>query len=256
MVNLTYISKSNTIVKNSRYNLGLQPTSTLKHGAGELSRTLLYFDVNELVNRYNDKTYGNDIKKLHHTLIMENCGSFDNENMERTSSFDIILFKLPQEWDEGIGFNNKNDYYVNSKQVLSCDGSNWYKPMNGMEWPEEGVYSNTTLALEYDKFSRGENSIVIGRQHFDYGNERFEIDITNYVNELILKNGKNNYGIGVAFSPMTEEKNEETVKYISYFNNKTNTYFKPYVRTICDVDICDDRASFYLNKNNKLYLYA
>ena len=36
----------------------------------------------------------------------------------------------------------------------------------------------------------------------------------------------------------------------------TNTYYEPYVETIIDDTITDDRNYFYLNKANSLYLYV
>ena len=36
------------------------------------------------------------------------------------------------------------------------------------------------------KFLNGEESIIVGTQHFDYGNENLEIDITKYVNDTII----------------------------------------------------------------------
>ena len=53
-------------------------------------------------------------------------------------------------------------------------------------WDEEGVYSNETLSKEYDKFSSDcGSSIIIGRQHFDIGNENIKLDITDIFNKFI-----------------------------------------------------------------------
>ena len=266
MINKTYISKSTTIVKNSEYNFGLNPISEINYG-DIISRALIYFDIDKIKGKILDKTY-NDVSKLKHILKLTNCGSIDQRHIndkiiasdlngikERATSFDVILFTIPQKWDAGRGFDYGSEIWLNGKATYSKHGCNWFQASDGYYWPEDGIYSNTTLAQEYDKYSNNEDSIIIGRQHFDYGNENFEIDITNVVNKFI--NGEiENYGIGIAFSPLLEESNPNITQYIGFFNNNTNTFFEPYLETIYDEYISDDRASFYLNKQNKLYLYS
>jgi hypothetical protein len=127
--------------------------------------------------------------------------------------------------------------------------------MNGLKWDEEGIYENDTLSKEYDKWASGEDSIVIGRQHFDVGNESIELDITETFNKFI--DGElENYGIGIAFSPLLESSESEYENYIGLLTNKTNTFFEPFVETRYDDVISDDRSNFVLNKRNKLYLYC
>ena len=127
--------------------------------------------------------------------------------------------------------------------------------MNGLPWDEEGVYSNETLSKEYDKFSAGEPSIIIGRQHFDIGNENIELDITETFNKFI-SGELENYGIGIAYTPMTELTETKYENYLSLLTDKTNTFFQPYVETRYNDFISDDRPNFVLNKNNRLYLYC
>lgn len=266
MINKTYIDKATTIVKDSEYNFGLNPICELNYGK-IVSRALIYFDINKLKERVNDKTYAN-ISKLKHILKLTNCGSIDvkainkripsfdsNGEKERAASFDIILFTIPCSWDAGRGFDPAPDFWVNGKPSVSKQGCNWYQCYNGKEWDEYGVYSNTTLSHEYDNFSAGIESVVIARQHFDFGNENFEIDITDTVNKFISGELENN-GIGIAFSPLLEESNVDMTQYIGFFNNNTNTYFEPYLETIYDEYVIDDRSKFYIGKKNRLYLYS
>jgi hypothetical protein len=111
------------------------------------------------------------------------------------------------------------------------------------------------LSKEYDKWSCGEDSVVIGRQHFDIGNENIELDITDIFNQFIL-GSKENYGIGMAFSPLLETMEMSRENYVTWFTDKTDTFFEPYVETRYDDVVCDDRGNFVLDKNNKLYLYC
>ena len=99
------------------------------------------------------------------------------------------------------------------------------------------------------------SSIIIGRQHFDIGNENIKLDITDIFNKFITSELEN-YGIGIAYTPMLELSGGEIENYTGFLTNKTNTFFESYVETIYNDYILDDRANFILGKNNKLYLYC
>ena len=280
MLTRTYIDKINTIIKDSRLNTGINPVSELVYGAN-VTRMLLHFDHSKLRQMVENKEFCN-MDKLHHYLKITNAGSLDftqlhiNETSSiddaskiRASSFDLIFFLIPKEWDGGKGFDytttffNQGYYGKNcaqtiqdSSRLLSYDGSNWYQAKNGYLWDEEGVYSNETLSNEYNIFSSSNHSdVIIGRQHFDIGNENISVDITDVVNKFI-KGEIKNYGIGVAFAPLLESTNSEVENYVGFLTHKTNTFFEPYVETIYDDCILDDRSNFVLDKNNKLYLYC
>ena len=178
---------------------------------------------------------------------------------------------------------------LDPERLVSEYGCNWFQRESGLSWREKlpngerhnnnmcpylrecfynhngkdftkpeldyGVYSNETLSREYDKWAAGEDSIIIGRQHFDYGNENINLDITDIVNKFI-KGEKENYGIGIAYSPMLEIKEDKFENYVGFLTDKTNLFFEPYVETRYDDHISDDRANFVLGKDNKLYLYC
>lgn len=118
-----------------------------------------------------------------------------------------------------------------------------------------GIFTNDKLSKEYDKFAAGEESIVIARQHFDVGNENLNIDITDIFNKF-LDGELENYGIGMAFSPMLEASESEYENYIGFLTDKTNTFFEPFVETRYEDMVSDDRSNFVLGKRNRLYLYC
>ena len=142
-----------------------------------------------------------------------------------------------------------------------------------------GVYSNETLAEEYEKYLNGEESIIIGTQHFDFGSENLSIDITKYVMDELRdemdetledyeKKCIDNYGLCLAFVPETEklrvikhgagyQKIGSYIQefYVGFFTDNTNTFFHPYIEANYDEYIMDDRESFTLGKSNNLYLY-
>lgn len=265
MVTRTFVSKTNTILNGSKDNFGLNPICALNYGRYH-SRVLLYFDEKKLKKLYEDGVY--EKGQVTHRLRMFNCGSWDplkfmekkeigkvlSEEEKRAASFDVILFKLPRKFDAGVGFDNSTDVWFVGYNSVSKDGSTWYKSENGIEWDTPGVYTPEFLWREYEKWGNGEESVVVGRQHFDYGNENLDIDITNYV-ESILE-GENNYGLGMAFSPRLELSKEYSINYITFFTPHTNTFFEPYIETRTNFKINDDRYKFYVGKTNRLYFYA
>lgn len=119
----------------------------------------------------------------------------------------------------------------------------------------DGVYTTHTLEKEYDKFLNGEKSIVIGTQHFDNGLENIEVDITDTVNKM-LKGELENYGIGIAFSPTQEYSDSITENYIGLLTNKTHSFFEPFLETLYDAIIEDDRACFIPGKDNHIYFFS
>ena len=345
MIRHFFLDKTNTILENSMQNLGLNPILSVGYGQF-LMRSLIHFDLDEIKELIKDKTFA-DPSKLKFTLKMTNCFSLDTVPyekpihispdflFERASSFDLMLFKLPMDFDAGRGYDYKNDFYIQKKLAYSEDGSNWYfakkfvpwkyerekfnidsRPLNinkkkyydrrrsdeiskeifkiagdyseGLEWEkvrkdlEElvsanelngnalhgGIYSNEFLAEEYEKYVNGEDSIVIGTQHFDFGSENLSIDITKYVMDELRdeldptleydeKKHIENYGLGLAFVPCNENIGTYLKEfYVGFFNDNTNTFFHPYVEAVYDEYIMDDRESFTIGRENRLYLYV
>jgi hypothetical protein len=262
MIKHTFFNKCNTIIENSEYNTGLNPVAELNVG-NTVSRILINCDLTNL--RESVKCGDMKVENLKHVIKMTNCGSVNlplfNEDYQsgygtkkRAASFNVIAFAIPLEWDSGRGFDYKGDYLKESHAVTSKDGSSWYNCKSYVEWDEYGVYNNDTLLDEYNKFVNGGESIIIGRQDFDYGTENLEIDVTDYINKILLENNKF-YGICLAFAP-EYELNRIKNKFISFFTCHTNTFFLPYLETINSEVILDDRAKFHLGVKNRLYLFV
>lgn len=275
MILKTYLDKVNTIIEESDLNTGLNPISELIYGS-ITTRMLIHFDTNKIKNEL-EKNGVKDYSKVKHFLKLTNCGIIDNKQLYltedsvhssgiklRASSFDLIFFLIPQEWDGGKGYDytlstlkyvNYNDINDDASKINSSDSCNWYQSKNGYNWNEKGVYNNLTLSREYDKFAVNESNVIIARQHFDIGNENINVDISDAVNKFLSGELKN-YGIGIAFTPMTELSIGDNENYVGFFTHKTNTFFEPYLETQYENTILDDRNNFVLNKNNRLYLYC
>lgn len=269
IVTKTYITKSNTITKDQKNNLGLNPILELNYGQ-MVTRGMIYFEHTKLQKMHEDKTYPS-LEKMHHILKMTNTASltpnaihkpcinsYYDDIKKRATSFDLIFFLINKDWDCGKGFDYVKDMHIGSHTAYSQEASNWYQYRNYFKWDEEGIYSNDTLSKEMDKYTSKKGNlskIIIGIQHFDYGNENIEIDITETVNKFIT-NEIENYGIGIAFAPSFENVKTDKSQYIGFFTQHTHSFFEPYIETTYDETIEDDRTNFYLDKDNKLYFYA
>lgn len=273
MIRHIFLDKTATILKDSPVNTGLNPVAELNYGDA-VTRIILHFDESKIKDMVNDKTIA-DLDKTTFTLKMTNCTAingvpygkklyFGNTNTvkERASSFVVLAMELPQSFDEGRGFEFIDDTWITNKNSYSSSGCNWYQSNNGRDWPNPGVYSTDEIADEYEKFSNGEKSKVIARQKFDFGDEQLNMDITDYVKELLDESGTTkNYGIMLCFSPVFEVLNggwlfrqidkleipededfDELKQFPSKYDVKLKKYFSVETETV-EYDDCGDKIA-------------
>jgi len=251
MVTRTYFDRNTTIIQQKYTNVGLNPIFELYYGgadaANSYTRVIFQFDETKLKSLYTGGTY-TDLSKLTHTLRMTNTGAFDTDLLgkttcagkERACSFDLIVFPITQNWDEGTGYDYGDCTYIGEGSQSFCP-ANWFEAQTNTPWTDaSGIFSGT--------------STVLATQHFEQGNENIEIDITNVVNGYLT--GDTNYGLGLAFTRTLEVTETTNHKYVGFFTRHTQTFYEPFVETIYDCHINDNRNNFYLDKPNKLYLYT
>jgi len=254
MIVRTYFDKNNTLIRNNTTNTGRSPIAELFYGGDvadlEYSRFIFHFDETRLCGLYSGGTFP-ELSKMTHTLKMTNTSCFDLgllngetcDGKERACSFDLILFTLDEEFDEGNGYDYQSCTFLAGDSSVSTTASNWIYARTGVSWPSSGgVYSGSP------------SGITIGTQHFERGNENIEIDITDYVNSVIT--GGTNYGLGLAFSYALENTPTIELQYTGFFTRHTQTFYEPFIETTYSEVIQDARYRFYMDKNNKLYLYV
>jgi hypothetical protein len=251
MVVRTYFDRNNTILHNSTTNVGRNPITELYYGGSgssdSYSRFIFQFDESRLKGLYEDATF-NDLTKLKHTLRMTNTGAFDSELLgkstcdgkARSCSFDLVVFPITQDWDEGNGYDYNDCNVIGEVSQSNCP-SNWFESGTNTSWSGgNGTYSGTQITLT--------------SQHFEQGNENIEIDVTDIVNGYLT--GGTNYGLGIAYTQALEETTTTVKQYVGFFTRHTQTFYEPHIETIYDCHIKDDRNNFFLDKDNKLYLYV
>lgn len=243
----SYFEKNNTIIKNSKVNTAKSPTTDIFYGSS-FSRYLFKIDLNDLIRKIDtgELILKDDTK---HYLHMTNTVFGDSSLVGtqrltgklRATSFDLILFNVPEFWDEGIGYDSEEGSYDFSAGNLTYNEqpSNWYNRTILNNWSQEGVEIN--------------EESIIRKIHFDNGNEDIHIDITTYINE-ILKNERIYHGMGICFDFVYENLNIKTDKSVAFFTKYTQTFFEPYLESVFVDTIIDDRPNFTEKIEQKLYL--
>jgi hypothetical protein len=245
----SYFEKNNTIIKNSQVNTAKNPTTEIFYGSG-FSKFIFKVDFSELKDKIDLGEYViNDDTK--HTLHLTNTifgdetflGAKRGSGRQRTNSFDIIVFKVSEFWDEGLGFDYEDGGYdfTTGNETFDERPSNWFNRTTLDAWTNEGVYDN--------------NPTIITTIHFDNGDEDLDVDITEYVNGILLS-GNTNHGLGLAFSILYQDITAEIDQSVAFFTKYTQTFFEPYVETHFNDRINDDRLNFIEKTNQNLYLYV
>jgi len=271
----SYFSKDNVIINNSCVNTGRNPIAEIFHGGSnnvnqlKFSRYIFNIDLSDIVNKVNSSEY--NISGLTHEIKITNTSCFDQElfcktvasscgEVKRATGFDLIIFEVPESFDEGNGYDYITQRSLNCDlgDNVYCEGpSNWEDRHFNVSWSQPGVY------LDPEAWYSGNTSgytgttinLIKGIQHFDHGNENFCLDITNHINELILS-GITEANLGIAFKFSQEQTLQEDVCYVGFFTRDTQTVYEPFMETTHNDLIKDDRCEFHLDKTNRLHLFV
>ena len=245
----SYFEKNNTILKDSQVNTSKNPNTELIYGS-TFSKFIFKVDFTELRNKVSSGEFviTSDTKhKLHltntifgdETLLRQKNG----RGRDRTASFDLIIFKVPEYWDEGIGFDYEAQVYdfADGNNTFDERPSNWFNRTTLDSWTSQGVYISSP--------------VIVSTVHFDNGNEDISADITNYVNGIIVS-GNTDHGLGLAFSVLYQDIESEVDQSVAFFTKYTQTFFEPFVETYFKDSIDDNRQNFIEKVNQNLYLYV
>jgi len=276
-INNSYFNRNNTIIYQDYANTGRNPVMQLFYGDGGLANPIGYtrfiFDLDLTLLREKVAegiiSLNCGVSGMNHKLKMTNTSTFNQDllntsmpdNSLRATSFDLILFRIPnfdfnanqpQYWDEGVGydFSDYGDPFEFNK-AYSDRPSNWYQTTTIKNWQVPGIYNNENLGpVPYSAIT------IVDIQHFEFGNENIEFDMTSEINQILTGSFINPAGWGIAYLPQVENLSGTTGTYsVGFFTRHTQTFYEPYLLTTYDDLIEDDRNNFTLGKSNKLYLY-
>lgn len=245
----SYFEKNNTIIKESQANTAKNPTTEIFYGSA-YSRFIFKVDFTDLKSKVDNDEFVITTGTTH-TLHLTNT-IFGDEGLkgvnrttgrDRAVSFDLILFKITQYWDEGLGFDYSDeswDFVENKNKTYDERPSNWFYRTTMNTWSNPGIYDNSPVILQ--------------TIHFDNGNENIDVDITNYVNGILT--GDTNHGLGLSFALVYQDLSLETDESVAFFTKYTQTFYEPYVESFFDDRIIDNRLNFIEKINQNLYLYV
>jgi hypothetical protein len=229
----------------------------------ELTRFIFDIDFDNIRAKIADGSI-NPKRITKHVLHMTNTIRYAPERLgkksylpsiNRASSFDLNLFNVDQDWDEGSSYefiyDNHNIPFVDVVDPISIpEASNWTARTTTSGWTNVGAYVS------------GITQIIGKSLHFEKGDEDIDIDVTDYINQRLFSGYTgtsaytgSSFGIGIKFADNFEALDPELRQAVAFFAKHTNTYYEPYIETTIDDTITDDRNYFYLNKDNDLYLY-
>jgi len=244
----SYFEKNNTIIKNSQINTAKNPNTEIFYGSG-FSKFIFKVDLTDLKAKVDNGDYvvnGNTkhYLKMTNTIFGDEAflGQKRGSGRERATSFDLIIFKITEYWDEGVGFDYEQVYdFTSGNETFDERPSNWFNRTTLDSWSSEGVYSISPT--------------VIGTISMDNGNENLNVDITDYVNGIVVS-GNTNHGLGIAFSVLYQDLSPAIDQSVSFFTKYTQTFFEPFVESVFDDRIDDNRDNFIAEVNQNLYLYV
>jgi hypothetical protein len=249
----SYFEKNNTIIKDSQANTAKNPATEIFYGSS-FSKFLFKVNFTDLKNKVNNDELVID-SNTRHTLHLTNTifgdegqkGLNRTTGRDRTSSFDLILFKLDQFWDEGLGFDYDDSGYdfVNGNRTFDERPSNWYYRTTLNPWLIAGVYNDSPTVI---------SGYTGNKIHMDNGGENIDFDITDYVNGIIT--GNTNHGLGLSFAVVYQYLTPDRDQSVAFFTKYTQTFFEPYVDTHFEDTIMDDRNNFVEKVSQNLYLYV
>lgn len=255
----TYFKKNTSLISNNLTNNSQNPVTEVSYGSlnQRVSRFIFNIDFWELIDKIN-KGLIIPTTGMTHTLHMTNTISYAqqylgkksySDTIERATSFDLELFNINEDWDEGSGYDFIYDETFEPNAVAQA--SNWKYRKTDVEWAVEGAYESGVTQ-------------IIGTQRFEKGSESLDIDITDYVNQRLFGTGftstigytGSSFGLGVKFPDEFEALITEFTQAVAFHGKNTNTWYEPYIQTVVDDTIIDDRNYFYQDKDNDLYLYV
>ena len=278
----SYFDKSDTLMYNSYTNTGRNPIIELFYGRANnssapigFSRYIFNIDLSGLTSQINEKIISKNCgTNYKHTLRMTNTSFFDKElindttsqGRRRATSFDLVLFRIPktlgntgqpQYWDTGVGYDYYDFKITNlNDRAFSTRPVNWFETTTISKWSYPGIYDNTnsltgTTGLNFSGLT------IVATQHFEFGNEDIEFDMSVEINNILDGGLTDVTGWGIAFYPQVENISGMSENYsVGFFSPHTQTFYEPYLETVYDDLILDDRNAFYAGNNNSLYLYV
>ena len=112
----SYFNKNNTLIKDSQVNTAKNPNTEIFYGSG-FSKYIFRVNLDDLKSKVDSGEFVLNSNTRHYLNLTNTI--FGDESLkgvkrgtgrERTTSFDLIVFKVSEFWDEGVGFDYEQAY--------------------------------------------------------------------------------------------------------------------------------------------------
>lgn len=245
----SYFAKNNTIIKDSQINTAKNPNTEIFYGSG-FSKFLFQLDLTALKNKISNGDIVLNANTRHYLCLTNTIfgdegkvGEKRGNGRQRATSVDLNIFWIPEEWDEGVGYDYEEVYdYTTGNLTFDIRPSNWVNRTTLSGWTYEGVTTGNTIGSTI---------------HIDNGNENIYADVTDYINSLEGISGSTvDYGMGIAFPDSYMSISMDIDQSISFFTKYTQTFWEPYLESVFDDVIDDNRENFVIDVPRNLYLYV
>ena len=248
----SYFQKNTTLIRDNYTNNSRNPVFELSYGNSlnsattVVSRYVLQIDLSNIQEKIDNEEIliSNFIS---HKIKIKNV---INESQDRIggvfhdayrgSNATVIIYPLSQSFTEGTGFDFIYNETAYNQDYLNTTPANWYYSDSNIPWNQPGSFTGSTP------------DIVLSSQYLQDGSEDLELDITNYINTILLS-GQTHYGLGISFSSNTESFTSNNRYVITFFSRSTQTYYEPFLESIFNQNINENRSNFYLDEVNNLY---
>lgn len=192
------------------------------------SRALLYFDLTALSQSI---AAGNiPSSSVQFRLNLKNAIHAD----EVPSSYDLVVYPLSRSWDEGRGLSDYDMGLKDRNQFV-----NWANSTSTTSWTVPGGDMITSISAS---------------QHFDFGTEDLDVDISNIVYAWLTGNVSNN-GLMVRYQDAYESG---TIDYAfkRFFSRHVKVpERKPVITSRWSKTLQDDRNNLKFNNSGSLFYY-
>ena len=253
----SYFLKNNTLIEGTEINVSQNPVTEISYGTPNEEVTRFIFDIDfSNLKRRIAEGFINPDKIQKHFLHITNTIAYAPEyrgkrsyslEIERASSFELDLYNIDEDWDEGSGYEFVYDDDLATR--LPQQASNWDRKKTDEYWSQSA-----------SSYVSGVNQ-VLATQRFETGDEDILIDVTDYVNQRLGLTGYTGYtgtsfGLGLKFPDNYESGATFYRQAVGFHVKHTHTFYEPFIETTFDDAIEDDRNYFYLGKDNELFIYV
>ena len=221
-------------------------------GPIELSRALIKFDYDTIEEFIDDAALDLNDETFECKLRLRNM----SVGQAMPMNFNLILFPLAQDFDEGFGkdVGSYADVTVTNWVTASYSGGTSYT------WFEQGGASAGTLGdpnmdiVEFANLNDGEGlAPIYSTQNFVHGAEDLEVDITRFVSAS-LAGQITNHGFLLAYSG--SEETDDKTRFVKRFGSRhvRDPYLRPQVVVSWDDALIDNHKNFFFDLEGSLFL--